>query len=581
MESKRNSYLISKAMRNFLIASILTMAVQQLNIIVDGIIVSNLVNPDALSAINLYQPISLAITSLCTLFGIGATIRATRAIGERDMPKVEGILSTAIGSVIVVGVVIAVLGALFQDSLVSLISSNERLLPYFTSYMQIMVSFSVVTMLNALYSQIVSVNGYPKLVTFAIILSAVFNLLLDLLFVGVLGMGIAGSAWATIISVSAGLVYLIYKLRGILTYSLNPIVKSSFQYLKGNMIQGLPLIISNLVLMLMFWMLNTIVQDKQGADGMFVLAICNNLLALGMMFSSGVGSAVMSIGGFLVGQHDMQGLRILVQKSVKLVLVCLMVVVGVIEIFPDVISNIFGANSPELLAYSNHSVRIFVLMLPTILLVLMLANVYQMLGFLMLTPIVILTFPLTLIPNLYFWSGCIGQEYLWWAFPATGIMVLLITFVITEIFRVRRRNLSVLTLVSNENVEHSLNISVKANREGVKEILPEVSSFLSSLVLDKKRILSSNLCIEEIMLNIVDHGGKRMSEHYFDLHICFLQGKLHISIKDDGIPFNPISTAIEQRRIGLSLIHGFCEKIEYKYMYGQNMIFLTWTNNIE
>lgn len=431
MKNRRNSYLISKAMRNFLIASILTMAVQQLNVIVDGIIVSNFVNPDALSAINLYQPISLAITSFCTLFGIGATIRATRAIGERDMPKVEGILSTAIGSVIVVGLVIAVLGALFQDSLVSLISTNERLLPYFTSYMQIMVSFAVVTMLNALYSQIVSVNGYPKLVTFAIILSAVFNLLLDLLFVGVLGMGIAGSAWATVISVSAGLVYLIYKLRSILTYRLNPILKSSVQNLKGNMIQGLPLIISNLVLMLMFWMMNTIVQDKQGADGMFVLAICNNLLALGMMFSSGVGSAVMSIGGFLVGQHDMQGLRILVQKSVKLVLVCLMVVVVVIEIFPGVISNIFGANSPELLAYSNESVRIFVLMLPSILLVLMLANVYQMLGFLVLTPIVILTFPLTLIPNLYFWSGCIGQEYLWWAFPATGLIVLLVTFVIT------------------------------------------------------------------------------------------------------------------------------------------------------
>lgn len=579
MENKRNSYLISKAMRNFLIASILTMAVQQLNIIVDGIIVSNLVNPDALSAINLYQPISLAIMSLCTLFGIGATIRATRALGERDIPKVEGILSTAIGSVIVVGVVIALLGNLFQYSLVSLISSNERLLPYFTSYMQVMVSFSVVTMLNALYSQIVSINGYPKFVTFAIILSAVFNLLLDLLFVGVFKMGIAGSAWATVVSVLAGLIYLIYKLRNILSYRLNPIVKYSIQNLKGNMIQGLPLIISNLVLMLMFWMLNTIVQDKQGADGMFVLAICNNLLALGMMFSSGVGSAVMSIGGFLVGQHDMQGLRILVQKSVKLVLVCLIVVVGVIEIFPDVISNIFGANSPELLVYSNQSVRIFVLMLPSILLVLMLANVYQMLGYLVLTPIVILTFPLTLIPNLYFWSGCIGQEYLWWAFPATGLIVLLLTFAITEIFRAKKRNLSILTLVSTENVEHSLNISVKANREGVSEVLPEVSSFLSSLELDKKRVLSSNLCIEEIMLNIVEHGGERMSVHYFDLHICSLQGKLHISIKDDGIPFNPISTAIEQRRIGLNLVHGFCEKIEYKYMYGQNMIFLTWTIN--
>lgn len=577
MESKRNSYLISKAMRNYLIASILTMAVQQFNIIVDGIIVSNFVNPDALSAINLYQPISLAITSFCTLFGIGATIRATRAIGERDMPKVEGILSTAIGSVIGVGLVIAVLGILFQDTLVSLISSNERLLPYFTSYMQIMVTFSVVTMLNALYSQIVSINGYPKLVTLAILLAAVVNLLLDLLFVGVLGMGIAGSAWATVISVSVGLVFLIGKLRGILTYRLNPILQSSLQELKGNMIQGLPLIISNLVLMLMFWMLNTIVQDKQGADGMFVLAICNNLLALGMMFSSGVGSAVMSIGGFLVGQHDMQGLRILVQKSVKLVLVCLTVVVGVIELFPDVISNIFGANSPELLAYSNQSVRIFVLMLPSILLVLMLANVYQMLGYLVLTPVVILTFPLVLIPNLYFWSGCIGPDYLWWAFPGTGLIVLSVTFVITELFRARKRNLSVLTLVSTDNVEKSLDVSVKANREGVTGILPEISTFLSSLELDKKRVLSSNICLEEIMLNILDHGGKRMSDHYFDVHICSLQGKLHISIKDDGIPFNPLSTTIEQRHIGLNLVHGFCEKIEYKYMYGQNMIFLTWT----
>jgi Na+-driven multidrug efflux pump/anti-sigma regulatory factor (Ser/Thr protein kinase) len=555
------------------------MAVQQLNIIVDGVIVSNLVDPDALSAINLYQPIALAITSLCTLFGIGATIRATRALGERDMPKVESILSTAIGSVAVVGVIIAILGTLFQGSLVSLISSNERLLPYFTSYMQVMVSFSVITMLNALYAQIVSINGYPKLVTFAIILSSVINLLLDLLFVGVFDMGIAGSAYATVISVLVGLIYLIFKLRGILTYRLNPVTRSSFRDLKGNMIQGLPLIISNLVLMLMFWMLNTIVEDKQGADGMFALAICNNLLALGMMFSSGVGSAVMSIGGFLAGQHDMQGLRILVKKSVKLVLICLLVFVAVIELFPDFISNIYGVNSPELSAYTNHSLRIFVLMLPSILLVLMLANVYQMLGFLVLTPVVILTFPLTLIPNLHFWSGCIGQEYIWWAFPATGVIVLMITFAITEIFRAKKRNLSVLTLVSKENVEHSLNISVKADRQSVADVLPEVSSFLSSLVNDKERILSSNLCIEEIMLNIVDHGGERMSDHYFDLHICSINGELHISIKDDGIPFNPLAAPVEQQRIGLKLVHGLCEKIEYKYMYGQNMVFMTWTLN--
>ena len=84
MAFTRNPYLITKAMRNFLWASILTMALAQVNTTVDGIIVSHLVAPDALSAVNLYMPISLLITSFSTLFGISATIVAARALGERD-----------------------------------------------------------------------------------------------------------------------------------------------------------------------------------------------------------------------------------------------------------------------------------------------------------------------------------------------------------------------------------------------------------------------------------------------------------------------------------------------------------------
>ena len=42
----RNAYLTTKAMKNFLIASVMTMAINQLNTTVDGIIVSHLVGPD-------------------------------------------------------------------------------------------------------------------------------------------------------------------------------------------------------------------------------------------------------------------------------------------------------------------------------------------------------------------------------------------------------------------------------------------------------------------------------------------------------------------------------------------------------
>ena len=121
MSIARNSYLITKAMRNFLLASIFTMALAQVNTTVDGIIVSHLVAPDALSAVNLYMPISLLITSFSTLFGISATIVAARALGERDKMYVERLLSTAVLSIVVVGVLIAVGGRVFLHSISELI----------------------------------------------------------------------------------------------------------------------------------------------------------------------------------------------------------------------------------------------------------------------------------------------------------------------------------------------------------------------------------------------------------------------------------------------------------------------------
>ena len=227
MTFTRNPYLITKAMRNFLWASILTMALAQVNTTVDGIFVSHLVAPDALSAVNLYMPISLLITSFSTLFGISATIVAARALGERDKQHVEHLLSTAVLSIVVVGVLIAVAGMVFQQPISDLICHEERLRPYFNSYMSVMMSFSFVTMMSALSNESVSIDGHPELVTKSIALTAVCNALLDLLFVGAFKLGIAGSAYATIAATTINILFLSRYLYGRqCSFHINPFTKS-------------------------------------------------------------------------------------------------------------------------------------------------------------------------------------------------------------------------------------------------------------------------------------------------------------------------------------------------------------------
>jgi len=580
MSFERNSYLTTRAMKNFLIASILTMAVQQFNITLNGIIVSHLVGPDALSAINLYQPVSLAVTSFATLFGIGATIIASRAIGRREMDKVDKILSTAVTSILVVGVLFTICVLACQDAVVSLICHEERLEPYFRSYLLAMISFAVVSMMNVVTNQMVSIDGQPQLVTKSVSISAVINMLLVILFAWGLNLGIASAAFSTICAQVVNILLLskyIFSKRS--SYNINPIRSFSMSYLGANFKQGLPLIISNMVLMIMFLMLNNIIQDKQGADGIFVMSVCVNLLSLGMMFANGMGSTALSVGGFLNGQRDYQGLRILISQCMKLLVGSLLVIAVVVQVYPDFITLLFGANSQELIAYTNSSLRIFVWMLPTILLVIFLANVYQMLGYLALTPLIVLTFPLVLIPSMYVWGDMGDGSLIWYAFPETGLLVLLLAFVITEVIRFRKKDVAHLTLVPTKDVENCYDISVEANRESMAASLENLDTYLAGLGIGSELQLAVRHCIEEVTLNIVEHSGKNMEHHYFDIHTNFMDGVLEVIVKDDGRAFDPVALPEEERGSGLKILHGLCSNIDYKFMYGQNLTIMSWTIN--
>ena len=582
MTFTRNPYLITKAMRNFLWASILTMALTQINTTVDGIIVSHLVAPDALSAVNLYMPISLLITSFGNLFGVSATIVAARALGERDKDRVEHLLSTAVLSIIVVGVLIAVAGFLFRNGISDLICHEERLRPYFISYMSVMMSFSVITMMSVLSNESVSIDGHPELVTKSISLTAVCNAVLDLVFVGALDMGIAGSAYATICATTINILFLSRYLYGKrCSFRIHPFAKADWKSLGENSIQGTPLITSNLILTAMFLLMNNIIQDKQGADGMFTLSVCINLLSIGMMFSGGVGSATLTIGGFLRGQQDFVGLRMLVSKAVKWLFVSLIVIACVIFLFPGLISSLFGANTPELTLYADRVLRIFAPMLPFILLTLMLANVYQMLSYMTLTVVVAVMFPVILIPSLLIWPEIAGNDAIWYAFPTTGVLVMVLTFFITEVYKMRKGNVTHLTLVpiATEEEESAFNISVQANKEKVSQSLGSIHEYLSHTGVDKKLSHDIALCIEELLLNIVHHAGRNMQSHYIDVHIHMHEGKMLASVKDDGRAFDPIHFDIEKRQAGLKLLNGLCPELDYQYMYGQNMTFMSWNEN--
>ena len=82
-------------------------------------------------------------------------------------------------------------------------------------------------------------------------------------------------------------------------------------------------------------------------------------------------------------------------------------------------------------------------------------------------------------------------------------------------------------------------------------------------------------CIEELLLNYVEHSG-RPENAYMDISLISDRDGITLFVKDDGIPFDPVHVANEDAKTGLKIMKEFMSDASYSYSFGQNMVIMKW-----
>jgi Na+-driven multidrug efflux pump len=201
----RNGYIINKAFNYYITASILTAVVSQLTVMTDAIIVGQFISPEALSAVNAATPLTMTINAMYLLFVMGANVRLARLIGQQDTSSIKNLFTSIIWSVILVGILIMIALQMFVEPISVFLCKEPSINHYTTEYLRA-YSVGVVPMLLYLgFNVFVETAGKPRITAGVIIASSAINLVGDLLFVGALKFGIAGSAYATVLSYLCGL----------------------------------------------------------------------------------------------------------------------------------------------------------------------------------------------------------------------------------------------------------------------------------------------------------------------------------------------------------------------------------------
>ena len=585
----RNPYLVTRALKTFMWGSILAAVSSQVATTTDAIVVSNLIGPAAISAINLMTPILTVFSCLMILFGIGASIIAAKAIGRRDDDAANGVFTASIISSASIGVFFAILTYIFSPFIVRVLTGgNEQIYLLALDYLLVMCVSVPFMMMAGVVENFVKTDGNPRIVMRAVIIGSALNLMLDIVFVKWLNMGITGSAWAT------GINYLVAIIICCLHFKSehNSLKwKADWKRMKGyvnqSVSQGLPMSINTLLLGGCIMFINYIVLYAQGEEGIYCWSVCLQLFMIMQMVLTGIGSSIYAIGGILVGEQDMEGLSILNMKSILYTVGALAVITMLILIFPQFFGELFGSRSDNPITILPYALRTFSIMLIPYSLVALLRSTYQILGRTNLSLFLSVVQLLVMVGFVWGFSF-IDNDVLWWGFPSSSVAMLIGLIIYTYFVHQRNNVYKFITLIPKDEDQEALNVSVRMTPEAVLETDQKVKEFLQRQNLDDTTAYKVRLNCEELMQNIVTYAvTKGKEKHYFDLHIRVNQKEVNVLIKDDGRPFNPIITGEDKmvnaddpdEKIGLKIVNNTSDNINYKYMYDQNMVMLHFMRN--
>lgn len=247
---------------------------QQLYNIVDSWMVGNFTSTDALAAIT--STGSLIFLMVGFFYGTftGAGVVISKNFGAKDYKNVSKAAHTSLALGLVSGIIVTVLGLIFVPKILKLMGTPDDILPSSVLYLRIYFAGAIPNILYNSCTGIFQAVGDSKHPLYYLIIASILNVILDLIFVAVFKWGVAGAAYATVISQTTSATLSIIRLcktNGPHKIYLNKI-KFDTIILKQALYLGLPAGMQNSIISIA----NIFVQSKINVFGKVAMAGCGS-----------------------------------------------------------------------------------------------------------------------------------------------------------------------------------------------------------------------------------------------------------------------------------------------------------------
>lgn len=332
-----------KAIIKMALPGIAGMSLQTISIFLNALWVTGL-GPNALAAIGLFGPFFMLALGLSLGISIGGGAALSRKIGAGDEKGADNVAAHTLMLAIVVALLYSLTLLLCLKPL-SLLIATGGTVDLIVLYGRIIAFCILFLFFNITCSTILRSEGDVKRSVFTVALGSVLNMILDPIFIYTLGLGLAGAALATMVSLVTVAVVIFY------WFFAKKDTYVSITYINFNLSKevmldigkvGLPFIISQISMALGMMVWNIIILKVAGTDGVAVFTANTRVLGFALIPILGLAGAVISVTAAAFGSRDFNRLAISYAYALKIGFIVEIVLATSVFLFAPLITNIIN-----------------------------------------------------------------------------------------------------------------------------------------------------------------------------------------------------------------------------------------------
>lgn len=342
-----------------------TLAAQIINMlynIVDRIYIGHIphVGAAALTGVGVCMPLIMIVSAFAALVGYGGSPRASIYLGKKDVESAEKILGNCFTMQILVSLILTAVLIIWNRDLLLAFGASENTISYANSYMNLYALGTLFVELTLGMNAFITTQGFAKTGMYSVLIGAVANIILDPVFIFLLGMGVRGAALATILSQALSCIWVVSFLCG----------KKTFIRIRKENLKLIPKVIlpclalgsatfimqaSESVISVCF---NFSLQKYGGDMAVGAMTILTSVMQFAMLPLQGFGQGAQPIMSYNYGAKNVKRVKAAFLLLLKISMIYAVILWGCVMFFPQIFAGIFTTDT-ALVAFTAKALRVY------------------------------------------------------------------------------------------------------------------------------------------------------------------------------------------------------------------------------